>query len=81
MLHPLLLAERFGVRDYARVYSRSQFAATFGVAAGPGRVGRAARRPGRVRSRVHPGRARLGARRRGAGRERADPGGRDRLAA
>jgi predicted MFS family arabinose efflux permease len=39
MLHPLLLAERFGVRDYARTYSRSQFVATFGVAAGPGAVG------------------------------------------
>jgi predicted MFS family arabinose efflux permease len=39
MLHPLLLAERFGVRDYARIYSRSQFAATFGVAAGPAAVG------------------------------------------
>jgi MFS family permease len=39
MLHPLLLAERFGVRDYARIYSRSQFVATFGVAAGPAAVG------------------------------------------
>ena len=39
MLHPLLLAERFGVRDYARIYSRSQFVATFGVAAGPVVVG------------------------------------------
>lgn len=39
MLHPLLLAEQFGVRDYARIYSRSQFIATFGVAAGPAVVG------------------------------------------
>lgn len=39
LLHPLLLAERFGVRDYARIYSRSQFVATFGVAAGPAAVG------------------------------------------
>ena len=35
MLHPLLLAERFGVRDYGRIYSRSQLVATFGVAVGP----------------------------------------------
>jgi len=35
MLHPLLLAERFGVRDYGRIYSRSQLVATVGVAAGP----------------------------------------------
>ena len=39
MLHPLLLAERFGVRDYARIYSRSQFVATLGVAAGPALIG------------------------------------------
>jgi MFS family permease len=39
MLHPLLLAERFGVRDYARIYSRSQLVATFGVAAGPAVIG------------------------------------------
>jgi MFS family permease len=39
MLHPLLLAERFGVRDYARIYSRSQLVATFGVAAGPAFIG------------------------------------------
>jgi predicted MFS family arabinose efflux permease len=39
MLHPLLLAERFGVRDYARIYSRSQLVATFGVAAGPAAIG------------------------------------------
>ena len=35
MLHPLLLAERFGVRDYGRIYSRSQLVATLGVAVGP----------------------------------------------
>jgi predicted MFS family arabinose efflux permease len=39
MLHPLLLAERFGVRDYPRIYSRSQLAATLGVAAGPAAAG------------------------------------------
>ena len=35
MLQPLLLAEAFGVRDYARIYSRSQFVSTIGVALGP----------------------------------------------
>jgi predicted MFS family arabinose efflux permease len=39
MLHPLLLAERFGVRDYGRIYSRSQLVATFGVALGPAAIG------------------------------------------
>ncbi|HVM26134.1 MAG TPA: MFS transporter [Mycobacteriales bacterium] len=39
MLHPLLLAERFGVRDYPRIYSRSQLAATLGIAAGPAVTG------------------------------------------
>lgn len=35
LLHPLLLAEAFGIRDYARVYSRSQMMTSFGVALGP----------------------------------------------
>ena len=35
MLQPLLMAEAFGVRDYARIYSRSQFVSTLGVALGP----------------------------------------------
>jgi MFS family permease len=35
MLLPLLLAEAFGVRDYARIYANSQMMSTFGVAAGP----------------------------------------------
>ena len=39
MLHPLLLAERFGVTDYGRIYSRSQLVATLGVAAGPAAIG------------------------------------------
>jgi MFS family permease len=39
MLHPLLLAERFGVRDYGRIYSRSQLVATLGVAVGPAAMG------------------------------------------
>lgn len=39
MLHPLLLAERFGVADYGRIYSRSQLVATLGVASGPAFIG------------------------------------------
>ena len=39
MLHPLLLAERFGVRDYGCIYSRSQLVATLGVATGPAFIG------------------------------------------
>jgi MFS family permease len=39
MLHPLLLAEAFGVRDYARIYSVSQLVMTAGVASGPIVVG------------------------------------------
>ena len=39
MLHPLLLAERFGVRDYARIYSRSALFATAGIASGPAFIG------------------------------------------
>ncbi len=35
MLQPLLLAERFGVADYPKIYSRSQFIAIIGVAGGP----------------------------------------------
>ncbi len=35
MLQPLLIAEAFGVRDYPRLYSRSQFISTLGVAGGP----------------------------------------------
>jgi MFS family permease len=35
LLHPLLLASAFGVRDYARVYGRSQMFTMSGVAAGP----------------------------------------------
>ena len=35
LLHPLLLATTFGVRDYPRIYGRSQFFTTIGVAAGP----------------------------------------------
>jgi hypothetical protein len=39
MLHPLLLAEAFGVRDYGRIYATSQLVMTLGVAAGPLLVG------------------------------------------
>jgi len=35
MLQPLLIAERFGVLDYPRIFSRSQFVALFGTAGGP----------------------------------------------
>lgn len=35
MLQPLLVAERFGVRDYPRIFSRSQFLTMAGVAGGP----------------------------------------------
>jgi MFS family permease len=35
MLQPLLVAERFGVVDYPRIFSRSQFITMFGVASGP----------------------------------------------
>ena len=35
MLQPLLIAERFGVLDYAQIFSRSQFISVFGVAGGP----------------------------------------------
>ena len=37
MLQPLLIAERFGVRDYPRIFSRSQFIAVAGTAGGPSR--------------------------------------------
>ncbi len=46
MLHPLLLAEAFGVRDFARVYARSQLVATAGIASGPLLVGAIAGRTG-----------------------------------
>jgi MFS family permease len=35
MLQPLLIAERFGVVDYARIFSRSQFLTMLGTAGGP----------------------------------------------
>ena len=35
MLQPLLIAERFGVRDYPRIFSRSQFIGMLGTAVGP----------------------------------------------
>lgn len=35
MLQPLLIAEHFGVLDYPRIFSRSQFLMMFGTAAGP----------------------------------------------
>jgi len=35
MLQPLMLAQAFGVRDYAKIYSLSQAVTTLGVASGP----------------------------------------------
>jgi predicted MFS family arabinose efflux permease len=35
MLQPLLIAEAFGVRDYARIYSLNLLWTTLGVAGGP----------------------------------------------
>ena len=35
MLQPLMIAERFGIVDYARIYSRSSFFTMFGSAGGP----------------------------------------------
>ena len=35
MMQPLLISERFGVRDYPRIFSRTQLYATFGMAGGP----------------------------------------------
>jgi predicted MFS family arabinose efflux permease len=35
MLQPLLIAQHFGVRDYPRIFSRSQFVTMFGTAGGP----------------------------------------------
>ncbi len=39
MLQPLLIAERFGVRDYPRIFSRSQLVAIVGTAGGPLLIG------------------------------------------
>lgn len=39
MMHPLLLAERFGTRDYGRIYSTSQLITVVGVAGCPALVG------------------------------------------
>lgn len=40
-MHPLLLAEKYGTREYGRIYSISQFIAMAGVAGGPLLVGAA----------------------------------------
>jgi hypothetical protein len=39
MLQPLLIAERFGVLDYPRIFGRSQAIAIIGVAGGPLLIG------------------------------------------
>lgn len=35
MMQPLLISERFGVRDYPRIFSRTQLYTTIGIAGGP----------------------------------------------
>ncbi|HEV2000567.1 MAG TPA: MFS transporter, partial [Xanthobacteraceae bacterium] len=39
MMHPLLLAEAFGTRDYGRIYAASQFVTVIGLASGPALAG------------------------------------------
>jgi len=39
MMHPLLLAEAFGTRDYGRIYSTSQLVTIIGVAGCPAAIG------------------------------------------
>lgn len=39
MMHPLLLAERFGTRDYGRIYSTSQLMTVVGMASCPPLIG------------------------------------------
>jgi MFS family permease len=39
MLHPLLVGQEFGPREYAKIFSRSQFFAFVGTAAGPYALG------------------------------------------
>lgn len=39
MMHPLLLAERFGTRDYGRIYALSQMVTVVGVAGCPALIG------------------------------------------
>jgi MFS family permease len=39
MMHPILLADRFGTLEYGRIYSMSQFVAMAGVAGGPAAIG------------------------------------------
>lgn len=39
MMHPLLLAERFGTREYGRIYSMSQMVTVLGVAGCPALIG------------------------------------------
>ena len=69
MLQPLLIAERFGVVDYPRIFSRSQFIMMLGTALGP-LAARLAARQRRGLSDVIPRRRRVLARRRGGARDR-----------
>ena len=39
MLMPLIFAQAFGLRDYARIYSQGNMISAFGMAAGPLAVG------------------------------------------
>lgn len=46
MMHPLLLVERFGTRDYGRIYSLSQMVTVIGVAGCPALMGALAQASG-----------------------------------
>ena len=72
MLQPLLIAERFGVLDYPRIFSRSQFVTMFGTAGGPLLLGWLYDHAGGYRHVVHR-RRRLLARRLGRARVAAVP--------
>ena len=52
MMHPLLLAERFGTRDYGRIYSTSQMVTVLGVAGCPALIGLLYDLIGRIRAAV-----------------------------
>ena len=39
MLQPLIIAERYGLRNYSRLFSWANLASVAGVAAGPGVMG------------------------------------------
>ena len=39
MMQPLLIAEKFGMRDYGRIFAAHNFLTMFGVASGPAVIG------------------------------------------